>query len=177
MDAKLRRYQLRGFLFTSAAGTLLHFLYDWSGRNSLIAAISTVNESVWEHMKILFIPMFIVALVEMMTFSERYHCFWRGKLLGILTGLLLIPMLYYTYTGALGIHLSWVDISIYFIAAAAAYFLETKVIRRCSCPYVALEWGAMLLVWLLAFIFLLTTYAPPHLPIFQDPVTLTYGLS
>ena len=41
-------------LSVSLLGTLLHFTYRWSGRNPLIAP---VNESVWEHMKLLFFPM------------------------------------------------------------------------------------------------------------------------
>ena len=36
---------------------------------------------------------------------------------------------------------------------------------------------AMLLAISLAFVFLLLTYFPPRLPIFLDPVTLTYGIS
>jgi len=177
MESRLRRWQLGGFLFTCAAGTLLHFLYDWSGGNSLLAAISAVNESVWEHMKILFVPMFIVALMEMAIFAERYHCFWRGKLCGVLLGLIIIPSVYYTYTGALGLRVSWLDILTFYAAAAAAYLVETRLLLRCSRPSSGMEFGAMLLIWALAFAFLFLTYIPPQIPVFQDPVTLSCALS
>lgn len=176
MDAKLHRWQIGGFLFTAAAGTLLHFLYDLSGESSFFAAVSAVNESVWEHMKLLFVPMFVVTLAEMTVFGDRYRCFWRVKLLGILVGLLLIPVIHYTYTGVLGMRIGWLDIATFYVAAAAAYVLETKLLPRCSRPSGMLELGAMILVWALAFLFLFMTYAPPEIPLFQDPITGDFGI-
>lgn len=177
METKLRRWQLGGFLFTAITGTLLHFVYDWSGGNTLLGTVSAINESVWEHMKLLFIPLFLFALTETAIFSDQCHCFWRVKLLGTLAGLTLIPTIYYTYTGAFGLHLTWVDISIFYVAAAAVYLLENKLLHRCSRISAATEWASLFLLWLLAFLFLIFTYAPPRFPIFLDPITFTYGLS
>ena len=175
MDHILRRWQLGGFVFTAVGGTLLHYVYDWSGGFSLLGVISSVNESVWEHMKLLFIPAFLFTLIEMIAFGEHYSHFWRSKLLGILIGLLLIPTLYYTYTGALGLRLVWLDISLFYIAAAATFFLETRLLLRHSRSG-TWELPSMLLIWLLAFAFLIFTYFPPCLPVFQDPLTFTYGI-
>ena len=58
MRRRLFFWELAGFLFTGALGVLLHFLYEWSGGNTLAAAFSAVNESTWEHMKLLFFPMY-----------------------------------------------------------------------------------------------------------------------
>ena len=118
----------------------------------------------------------MVALAEMAVFGDRYRCFWRVKLLGVLTGLLIIPVIHYTYTGVLGMRIAWVDISTFYVAVAVAYLLETKLLIRCSRPSVVLELGAMLLVWALAFLFLFMTYMPPEIPLFQDPVTGEWGI-
>ena len=176
MERTIHRAQLISFLFTALAGTLLHFLYDWFPDFPLTAAVSSVNESVWEHMKLLYFPMYAAALVERPFLAPQHRNFWCIKLLGIVTGLLLIPALYYTYTGTLGIHLSWLDISIYYISAAVVYLLETHLLLkepRRPCHFAR---AAMLLTLSLGFLFLFFTYFPPHLPIFQDPVTQTYGL-
>ena len=177
MEHKLRRWQLGGFLFTSAAGTLLHYLYEWSGEFPLVGTISAVNESVWEHMKLLFIPMFFFSLLEASVFGSKYQVFWRAKLIGILTGLLLIPTIYFTYTGALGFRKVWIDISIFYIAAAVAHLIETLLLSREHQHPSVLEVAAMLIIWLLALVFLYFTYFPPHLPIFQDPITFIYGIA
>ena len=55
------KWWIGGFLFTSAAGTALHFAYEWSGENVVVGAVAAVNESTWEHMKLLFIPLLLVA--------------------------------------------------------------------------------------------------------------------
>lgn len=176
MEKKLVRWQAAGFLFTSIAGTLLHFLYDWSGQSPLAAILSGVNESTWEHMKLLFFPMFLFALVEANVLGERHRNFWSAKLAGVLLGLALIPALYYTYTGITGINVDWVNISIFYIAAAAAYLLETKLLSRSRVYSSAAQLAAIAFLWLLAVAFVVLTWFPPHIPLFRDSVTGQYGL-
>ena len=174
MKLSVKAWQVAGFLFTAIAGTLLHFLYDWSGQSVLIAPFSAVNESIWEHIKLLFFPMLLFAAVESRFLPGEYPHFWCAKLLGITAGLLLIPVLYYTYTGALGISADWFNITIFFIAAGATYSLETWLLQtgRPACPHPAV---AVLLLLLIAAFFVLFTFSPPQIPLFQDPITGLYG--
>lgn len=55
MKRSIKLWQLWGFAVTSLGGTLLHFLYDWLDKPAWIAPFSGVNESTWEHMKLLFL--------------------------------------------------------------------------------------------------------------------------
>lgn len=175
MQKKLSLWQLAGFIFTAIAGTLLHFLYNWSNQSVFVAPFSAVNESIWEHMKLLFVPMFIFALIERQFLGKQYENFWCAKLAGITLGLTLIPVLYYTYTGISGISKDWINIIIFFVAAAAAYLLETWMFKQdrefCFSPLIAL-----LFLCLLAMTFVVFTFVPPEIPIFQDPRTRSYGI-
>ena len=101
MKRQIGLWQLMGFAVTSLGGTLLHFLYDFSGEATWAAPFSGVNESTWEHMKLLFWPMLIFSIVESFFFRDRPD-FFCIKLRGIILGLLLIPVLFYTYNGAIG---------------------------------------------------------------------------
>ena len=47
-------WQAAGFAVVTFGGTILHFLYDWTGESILVSPFSGVNESTWEHMKLLF---------------------------------------------------------------------------------------------------------------------------
>ncbi|MBQ1950336.1 MAG: hypothetical protein II363_01880 [Clostridia bacterium] len=175
MKKSLSFWQFAGFVFTCLAGTLLHFFYDWSGQNLFVALFSGVNESVWEHMKLLFFPLFAFALFESRHFAKEYENFWCVKLIGILLGISLIAVLYYTYTGALGVSADWFNITIFFIAAAATYRIETKLMKSdyaCRLSPAA-SFGFICLLAVLFFVF---TFAPPYIPLFQDPVTKTYGI-
>ena len=102
MYKKLRRWEIAGFLFTALAGPLLHFAYQWSGERRIVAAFSAVNESTWEHMKLLFVPVFLFSLLEMAVLAGRYRNLLAVKLAVTLAGLAAIPVLFYTYTGVLG---------------------------------------------------------------------------
>lgn len=174
MEKVLSRWQLAGFLFTSVLGTFLHFLFDITGQNVVAALFSAVNESIWEHMKLLYYPMVIFAIVQYFYGGKHIPGFWCKKLAGILLGLGLIPVLYYTYTGILGVSADWFNITIFFIAAAAAYWAETRLFQKnTDCPLP--DWVALLLVFLIGVIFTVLTFFPPHIPFFRDPLTGTYG--
>lgn len=174
MKRSIGLWQLMGFAVTSLGGTLLHFLYDWLGEAKWIAPFSSVNESTWEHMKLLFWPMFIYAIVQSFFFLDSAN-FWCIKLRGILLGLALIPVIFYTYNGVIGKSPDWLNIAIFFICAAISYIYETRKFGRkdirCEPPKRAL---AALCV--IALLFVIFTFWTPHIEIFKDPLTKTYGI-
>lgn len=174
MRKQISYWQMAGFVFTAIVGTLLHFLFDWTDGNVAAALISPVNESIWEHLKLLFYPMVLFALVEYGYWGKRVDSFWCIKLTGILFGLLFIPVAYYTYTGALGIGADWVNIATFFVVAMLACWLETKLFQKefaCQLP----EKIAIAGICLIGVVFAALTFCPPHLPLFADPLTHTYG--
>lgn len=175
MKKTLIRWQIFGFIFTGFFGTLLHFLYEWTKQSIITASFSAVNESAWEHMKLLFFPMFMFSLIEYKFIGRDYTSFWWVKLLGEITGLLTIPMLYYTYTGASGVNADWFNIAIFFIAAAEAYYIETLLLKRKSSPCKA-QIMALIIICLIGLSFIYLTYDPPEIPLFRDPATGTYGI-
>ena len=126
-------WQLAGFLFTSIAGTFLHFLFDLSGQNIIAALFSAVNESIWEHLKLIYYPMLLFSLVEYRVWGKQIPNFWCVKLIGTVFGLILIPVIFYTYSGVWGKVIDLVNIAIFFIAAAAVFRLETRLFQRKSC--------------------------------------------
>ena len=165
MDRSFSGWQVAGFVFTSVTGTLLHFLFDLAGGN-------LVNESIWEHMKLIFFPMALFGAVEYRFAGKQTEGFWCVKLRGILLALVIIPVLYYTYTGALGVSADWFNIAIFFIAAGAAYRWETGAVDR---PCRMSSGAAVGLIILIGILFGVFTFWPPRIPLFRDPVTGSYG--
>lgn len=168
-------WKIGGFLFTSALGTFLHFLFDLSGQSVVASLFSAVNESIWEHMKLIYFPMLLFGLIEYFLRGRDEAGFWYKKLAGMALGLTLIPVLYYTYTGILGTSADWFNVTIFFLAAAAAYWLENRLYmndRTCRIPSPV----ALGLICLVGLAFVLFTFYPPHIPFFQDPLTGGYGI-
>ena len=174
MKRSIGLFELWGFAVTALGGTLLHFLYDWLGEAAWIAPFSGVNESTWEHMKLLFWPMFLYAIVQYRYWKDNNE-YWCVKARGTLLGLILIPTLFYTYNGVIGRSPDWINIAIFFVSAAAAYIYETKQFNsktlHCKHPKLSLA-----LLCVIALLFVLFTFVTPELGLFEDPLTQTYGI-
>ena len=167
-------WQLAGVTFVAVLGTILHFLYDWTGLVAF-APFSAVNESTWEHMKIFFFPALIFAMIQSFFFQKEYPNFWWIKLLGISVGTLLIPILFYTYNGALGKSPDWLNILFFFLSAFISYTVEYFLLQEGETEN-GLQLIPIIVLSLFALAFIIFTAYPPKLPLFQDPISKSYGI-
>lgn len=174
MKKSMFYWQVAGILFTIALGVLLHFLFDMTNQNVIVALFAAVNESIWEHLKLVFYPMFLFAIIQNRFFEQEYEKFWCVKLKGILLGLLLIPVFYYTYTGALGVSADWVNIANYVVSVGIVFLVEIRMFRK-GRPCILSSEVAVVVLCIIAIVFSVFTFATPKLPIFKDPIMGTYG--
>ena len=56
-------FEIISTIFVMVLGTLLHFTYKWSNNNMLVGIFSPINESIWEHLKLMFFPMLITIII------------------------------------------------------------------------------------------------------------------
>jgi len=175
LKRSLKLWLIGGFIFTGIAGVLLHFLFDWSNQSIFVAPFSAVNESIWEHMKLLFFPMFIFALIEYKFIGNDYENIWCAKLVAIITGLLLIPIIYYTYTGVFGVNADWFNIIVFFVAVGTAYYIENLLLKNES-NFCKSNLTAFIILCLIAVLFIVMTFVQPKIPLFQDMATGNYGI-
>lgn len=166
-NRSVRYYLIAGLVFTAVLGTLSHFFYNWSGNNRLVALFSPVNESTWEHMKLVFFPVLLWALFLPPSIRKDFPALRPALLAGGLTGTLLIPALFYTYSGILGRNVTFLDIAIFFIGIAAAFFIAGRmkssdgIYRRRNVIY-----ALTILMTLAFFVF---TFYPPDIGLFREP--------
>ena len=158
-------YSVLGFLFVSAAGSIWHFVYGWSGSNPIVALFFPINESTWEHMKLLFFPMLICSLFLSAQLRESLPSLPGALFFGNILGTMSIPVLFYTYSGILGRTVIAVDIAIFFAAVLTAWgtawkLKESDRVYRCR----MLLYG---LTFLLFALFVFFTLRVPGLPLFQ----------
>lgn len=163
----LKRYTIIGIIFVVIMGSLAHFLYDWSGNNKIVGLFTPINESIWEHMKLLFFPMFLYSLFIIFKFQKIYPCITSALCFGIVTGTLLIPIFFYAYTGILGKDFFILDIATFIVSILIAFWLSYKLTIPCRLePYTCL---LCFLVFVLFICFLQFTYHPPAAKIFEYP--------
>ena len=167
-------WQWAGFSLITFGGMVLHFLYDWTGGCILAAPFSGVNESTWEHMKLLFWPLFLFSLVQWLFFRDQKN-YWCVKLVEILLGLILIPVLFYTYNGVFGKSPDWINIATFYISAALVFLFEWWAFKRVrlSCRHPRLAFVAICLIGILFVVF---TFIPSQIPLFLDPLSGNFGI-
>ena len=175
MKRSIILWQIGGATFVGVVGTLLHFLYDWSGKSIILAPISAVNESTWEHMKIMFFPMLIYALIQANFFAKDYQNYWTIKCIGTLVGTLLIPFLFYLLNAILGKTPDWLNVLIFFISLGVAFLIEGILFKTQALPFYNQNIAKVVLV-ITAISFVVFTFYPPKLPIFLDPISRQFGI-
>lgn len=171
----LKYLQLIGTIFTLILGTLLHFTYDWSGENVVASIFSATNESTWEHLKLLAMPTFLFGVIEYFVWGTKTRNFIPVKVLSLVLGMMTIMMIFYTYVGVVGQHFLWADIGVFVMGIIVAYsfsahFLYTDYFS--SAFSIFLGWTGLLLMFAS---FVLFTFFPPHIGLFLDPVSHSYG--
>jgi len=157
-----------GILFTCILGTLLHFTYEWSGENPFIGLFSAVNESVWEHLKLLFSPALLYTLFEIIVLSKTSERFLTTRILGILLGMFFIVSAFFTYTGITGKSFPVLDISIFILGVLITFLLSRYL--EVQAPGLSLPLPVIyILLFFLILLFFSFTFHPPKLPLFQEP--------
>lgn len=169
----LLKFEIISFIFTAIFGTLLHFTYELSNNNLFIGSFSAVNESTWEHLKLLFFPMLITTIIGYFLFKDRYNNYLCVKVKSILIGLAFIVIFFYTYTGILGTNIAIIDILSFFIAVFISHYYSYKNMNINSDCNKLRALSSLILIFICFVIF---TYTPPKIGLFLDPVTNTYGI-
>jgi len=169
------RWELGGIAFIVILGSLLHFVFEWSGGALPVAWLAAVNESVWEHLKLGFWPALIYAALEYSRFGKSANNFFFAKTLGIYLIPITIVVLYYAYTAILGHDLLIVDIAIFVVAVIVGQLVSYKLLTVSPLP-VRLNRFAPIAVVVLGILFVLFTFYPPHMHLFWDSGTGGYGI-
>lgn len=120
------KWELSGFFFTSIIGTLLHFVYDWSGKMNIVGIFSPVNESIWEHLKLLYVPAFIWMLIEFCAGYGKLRGFLTYKAAAIFLGMFTITAGHYIYSGIIGRDIMFIDITLFYTGVFITSWLSRK---------------------------------------------------
>jgi hypothetical protein len=172
----LKKWFIFGGIFTLILGSVLHFIYDWSNQNHLIGIIAPVNESTWEHLKLLFWPIFLYSLIEYTFLGRIYPNYLFAKVMSVLLGMAFIITAFYTYSGIIGQHLLWMDLLIYVLSIMLTqiigyrWTLSNKDYRNQQ------QFAGVILIVTIVLI-ILFTFRPPHIPLFQDSSSGQFGVN
>lgn len=118
-----------GFLFTLLSGTALHFTYELFGQNPIVGIFSSTDESVPQHLKLLFWPYVFFSVFEYIKYARKEKNFIFVKTLSVLFGMAVIVIFFYAYTAILGKDVLFLDIFAFILGDFSAFLLSYKLLN------------------------------------------------
>lgn len=167
MNKQLKRYSVIGAIFVLIIGTISHFLYEWTENNFLAGFFVPVNESTWEHMKLLFFPMLLYSFFMMCKLKRNDRCIVSALSAGILAGTLLIPVIFYTYTGVLGYNIFVFDLLTFALSVITAFLVAYRLSLSCGMQKYCILLCSFIVI--LTICFWVFTYRQPSIGLFAVP--------
>ena len=163
------------FLFI--IGSTFHFLFELSGNSPVVGAFAAINESVWEHQKMVLLPVIgwwtIVFLLKGTRDRINKRKWFTGSIASLIVSIMTIPFMFYFYSEAFGVHLLIVDVLILLLAFIGGQCIGFHFYKYSKgiAFYVS-----MIVTIVILLIFILFTFNPPLLPWFKDSLTGQYGI-
>lgn len=146
-------------------GVLLHFTYEWSGNNFVVGLFSAVNESSWEHLKLLFFPLLLLTILQGRRYSSSDPNWLCSRTLGMLAGIVFIVVTFYTLWGITGRLIDVINIAIYFAGVFVVFGAQEKTSRE----MISLGASTCIAIWIgLTILFIIFTIHAPNLGLFYD---------
>ena len=175
MKNKIFKWEFIGFVFISVMGAALHFVFEWTGELAPVGFFTPVNESVFEHLKLTFWPTVLYAIIIYKWLKHTTNNFLAAKAASVYIMPIIIIIIFYCYTAFTGESIVVVDILTFFIAVAGGQYASYKILKMKPVSR-WLNWLSLVFIVILALIYGLLTFFPPHLPFFMDSNTGAYGL-
>lgn len=171
----MKKIKIIGVFIIMGLSVLSHFMYEWCN-NFIFSILFPVNESIWEHMKLLVTPVLIYALVEYFIYRKKgmkFNNFSLSYGISIIIGIISYLVIYlpidhfFDHNMIVSIALLFLD---YILISYISYLiLNTRIIKYSKTI------GALLII-LTYFVFYYLTYYPVHSYMFYDTKNKIYGI-
>lgn len=163
-------------IFTFLLCFLTHFLYDWFP-NPVFSIFFPVNESVWEHMKMIYTTVLLYGVIEYFILKKtnsNVNNFFITKVLEALCNIPIFLIMYYPIFWIIGENMI-VTFIILFLSILLTNFIFTRLLFKSEIKNQKIV-SILLIIFVYALMGILT-YNPPRYEIFFDPQDEKYGIN
>ena len=167
--------EIIGTIFIIVVGSFSHFIYDLSKQNKIVGYFAAVNESTWEHIKLVILPTFLWIGIEYHWYIGVNNYFF-SRFIGLLLMIVLIPGLFYGYQIVTKKNNGLVNILIFIVSVILGQITFSQLVKINMNSQVLLHIGIVGLISIF-LIYMTRTYVPKKNFIFKDPITKKYGIN
>lgn len=160
------------FMIYSICGTILHFLFKLSKNNIAVGIFAAVNESVWEHIKILFTPIFVYSFISFLISKKPNFFILTTELV---VGMSLIILFYEIKTFIFKDKKGYLNIMSFYVVCFILSIIHFKL-EDIHIDSLANNLSLIPVIILLVMYLTFTIFPLKH-KYFKDPITGTYGIN
>ena len=131
MKNKVLAWEIGSYVFIGLVGAALHFTFELSNFSSnVVAYFSAVNESTWEHLKMVFFPGLVFALVQYTYVRDQVNNYIVAKVASLFIMPLVITVGWYIYAPIVGRSIYRIDLLLFYVAVLAGQIASYKLLTR-----------------------------------------------
>ncbi|MBQ6848062.1 MAG: hypothetical protein IJO62_04015 [Clostridia bacterium] len=164
-----KRRNLTAFFVIGILGALGHFVYEWTGKPYVIGLFFPVNESTWEHLKLLFYPTVLYFGAVYFLSNKKPKSFIPASVFSVFLGMLSIVVMFYTYQGIMGRNLDFLNILIYYLGVIVTIITRQKLLEAEGIKSGFYTSISLISLIIMIILFATFSYNPPLLGIFTPP--------
>ena len=171
----MKKIKLIGIFISFILAIIFHFIYGWIP-NSFISIIAPVNESIWEHMKLIVTPSLIFSIVEYFIYKKKdiaFNNFILSYAISCILGIIIYLLFYIPLNDIFG-HKAYIAISLLFLIFILVQIISYYIMNTGKINHS--EDIGILLIIVTYFIFGYLTYHPPKINLFYDYMNNGYGI-
>ena len=160
---------IAGFFIVCIAGTVCHYVYQLTGKNIIAGMLTPVNESVWEHLKLLYFPYIIYTLTEYFIYGRKIKGFLFSRVFGVICGMIFIPLMFFLYTSLTGKSFVFIDIMLFIISVIISFAVSLDRIVKERDAFSKRSFAAVVIIISVSLLFFGLTFYPPSTRLFSVP--------
>ena len=171
----MKKIKTIGVFIIFGLSILSHFMYEWIP-NNIFSILFPVNESIWEHMKLLVTPVLIFSFFEYIIYRRKninYNNFLLSYAISMVIGILIYLLIYLPIDSIFG-HSVFVAIGLLFIT-----FIIIEIVSYYIMRYKDIKYSNIMGIGIIIFIYIIFgyfTYNPPYNDLFYDTQKKIYGI-
>ncbi len=169
-----KRFIVINIFLTFLIGFLVHYIYTWIP--CILTSIFPVNESLYEHMKLIYISPIISSTILYFIFKKKGYIinnYLFGLIVSTIFNIIIFYLLYLPLYHAYG-SIMIMTLIVYFITICLSnylYYLIIEVNNSRKLNYISLIMLIVIMAILTYF-----TYNPIKIPFFYDTINHHYGI-
>ena len=171
----MKKIKIIGIIISFVLSFILHFLY-YIFPNFITSITSPVNESIWEHMKLIITSNLIFGIIEFIIYKKKNiktNNFLLSYAISSIGGII-IYLLIYIPLNSIFDHKLIIAITLLLIV-----FIIISIIDYYLINYKEIKYSNIIGLFLIIAtysLFTYFTYHPPQINLFYDTVTNSYGI-